>query len=128
MLTRFLSVIVIGMLFEVGAFAYVNRDTLALTTDWPIWSRVKPTFQERAEHVLTHSTKVTRKQVETIAMEARALGLPALEAQALEAYSRQQPHDRALSLRLADAYRRAGDLKNAERVYLNIVHDTTETR
>lgn len=128
MLKRFLVVIVLGMLLEVGAFAYVNRDALAVMTDWPLWSNGQEAFEARA-HRLLGQAKVPRQGAETIATQARARGLTALEAQALGTLCRQNPGDDILALRYADALRRAGDLAEAERVYGSLLDDSTkETR
>jgi hypothetical protein len=121
MLTRFLAVIVAGMFLEVGAFAYVHRDSLALTTDWAIWETSREVFEQRADRLL-RQPKLTRKQVEQIASRARTLQLPAIEARALSAYGRLEPQDHELRLRQADALRRAGALKEAEQVYLDLLN------
>jgi hypothetical protein len=128
MLKRFLGVVAIGTFLELGAFTYVNRDALALTTNWPIWDTGRAAFEQRADRLLRRP-KVTRTQVETIAGQAHALALPAIEARAFGVFSERDPHDRAIKLRQADALRRAGDLHRAERVYLGLLTDTTlETR
>jgi hypothetical protein len=125
MLKRFLAVIALGMVLEVGAFAYVNRDALALMTDWPLWSNGTDAFETRASRLLGQA-KVPRQGAETIATQARARGLTSLEARALGVLSRQNPGDEVLALRYADALRRAGNLEEAERVYSSLLDDTTK--
>ena len=124
MLIRFLAIIVVGVLVETLAFAYVHHDVLALTTDWPVADRSASAFQARADRVLQRP-KVTRAQVEAIATQARTLSLPSVEARALGEYGEKHPEDRALRLREADALHRAGDLQRARRVYLDLLAGTT---
>lgn len=121
MITRFAVVIVLGIFLEMGVFAYVHRDTLALTTDWAIWDTGGDVFAERAERLLRHPA-VTRKQVEQIASRARQLGMPSVEARALSVYAERDRRDTELRLRQADALRRAGDLRQAQRVYLELLN------
>src|SRR3954468_2157150 len=102
MLKRFLLVIALGMVLEVGAFAYINRDALALMTDWPLWSNGPDEFEARATRLLSKPT-ITRQEVETISTQARARELTDLEARALGTLSRRNPGDAVLALRYADA-------------------------
>jgi len=123
MLKRFLLVIALGMVLEVGVFAYINRDALALMTDWPLWSNGPDLFEARADRLLS-KPKLTRQEVETIATQARARELTALEARALGTLNRRNPDDGVLALRYADALRRAGSLEDAERIYLRLLQNT----
>jgi hypothetical protein len=122
MLKRFLLVIALGMVLEVGAFAYINRDALALMTDWPLWSNGPDLFEARADRLLSRP-KLTRQEVETIATQARARELTELEARALGTLNHRNPDDAVLALRYADALRRAGNLDEAERIYTHLLQN-----
>ena len=122
MIKRFLGFVVIGIAVEMLTFAYVHADALALTTGWPFWETRADLFEQRAERLLRRHP-VTRKEVEAIATQARVLRHPSLEARALGIFSEKEPADRELRLRYADALRRAGKLKDAKRVYTELLAD-----
>ena len=125
MLTRFILVALLGLLFEGGVFAYSYRDLLGLRQTGALGTPADEIeFVERAERALSRP-KVTREHLEIIAAQAQRIGNRPLELRALDACAQLDPDDVQLALRRADASRRAGDLRRAEQLYGEVLRRTS---
>ncbi len=124
MLTRFFLVAVLALLCEAGVFAYSYRDLLGLRQTRNLSTPTEQAeFLQYAEQALARP-KVTRAHLELIAARAQTLGNRSLEMRALDACATLDPNDVQLSLRRADAARRAGDLRRAEQLYADVLRRT----
>lgn len=124
MLTRFILVALLGLVCEGGVFAYTHRDILELRRTAPLTSPAeRAAFADRAERALLRKS-ITRADLELIAAQAQRLGLAPLEIRALDACAALDPDDLRLSLRRAEAFRRAGDLRRAEQIYKELLRRT----
>jgi hypothetical protein len=114
---RFALVVGVMLLVEGAIFAVYNRDLLALNR---LSSGGEPgdagSVQTHAAMALERS-RLTRQHLETISSVAQRYTLPDLELQALERLRTGAPDDSGVSLRLADAYRRARRFPEAEALY-----------
>lgn len=124
MFTRFILVALLALLFEGGVFAYNYRDLLGLQRTRNVSTPdERAQFVQFAEQALARP-KVTRAHLETIAAQSQRMGNTSLELRALDACARLDPNDVQLSLRRADAARRAGDLRRAEQLYGDVLRRT----
>ncbi len=117
MLRRFIIIVLVGLLAEAAVFALAYDDLLALRHQGP---EIESVFIQRAGRVLSRK-KVTRAHLEAVASQAQALGLASIEVRALDACARLSPNDAALTLRRADAFRRAGDYARAASLYQDLL-------
>src|SRR5689334_6780515 len=125
-LKRFLLVFGVALAIQASLFAvyyddllFLNRSSSALQTGSP------EQFARHAEKALARR-RLTIRQVDTIAQVAQSLQRPDLEASALERRSQMDGGQASTRLRLADAFRRAGEPVKAERVYLDLLHHTSQ--
>ncbi|MFN7981415.1 MAG: hypothetical protein U0Q11_06120 [Vicinamibacterales bacterium] len=124
MLTRFFLVALLALLCEGGVFAYSYRDLLGLRQTRELTTPSEQAeFVQYAEQALARP-KVTRAHLELIAARAQTLGNKSLEIRALDACATLDPNDVQLTLRRADAARRAGDLRRAELLYADVLRRT----
>ncbi len=117
MLRRFVMIVFVGVLAEAAVFALAYDDLLALRYQS---ASVESAFIQRADRVLARRA-VTRAHLEAVATQAQALGLASIEVRALDACARLAPHDEALTLRRADALRRAGDYARAAQLFQDVL-------
>lgn len=117
MLRRFVMIVLVGLLAEAAVFALAYDDLLALRYTG---ASVESDFIQRADRVLSRR-KVTRAHLEAIASQAQSLGLVAIEVRALDACASLSLHDAPLTLRRADALRRAGDYARAAQLYQDVL-------
>lgn len=121
MLRRFLAIFGLALVLQSTVFALYYDDLLYLRQPVDAIARdAADVFAKHAERALGRE-HLTRRHLDTIADSAKAFGLHALECTALERRSAGDPADRAVRLRLADAWRRSGQLSRAEAIYLDML-------
>jgi len=119
---RFLLVFVVGVLLQASVFAVYYNDLLFLRQPVALIAiGSEDTFTRHAAHALGR-TKLTAQHVETIAGAAQAFHLTDLEIRALERRVKDDPINESARLRLADAFRRAGQFARAEQIYLDLLN------
>jgi DNA-binding SARP family transcriptional activator len=91
------------------------RQPVAALTQGPVEE-----FRAKAESALGRQS-LTRHHLDTIAETARRTGQADIEVRALEQLTALHPADTAISLRLADAWRRTGRLQEADALYQRIL-------
>jgi hypothetical protein len=125
-LKRFLLIFLVAFAAQAVAFAAYYNDLLFLHRPMSALSAVSADdFARHATRALTRK-KLTVAHVETIAQVAQALRRPDVEASALERKLKMDGGQAATRLRLADAWRRAGEPVKAERVYLELLAGTRQ--
>jgi thioredoxin-like negative regulator of GroEL len=127
-LRKFLIGFVVVLALQAGLFAWNYRDLLYLRQpSSAIVTDGAATFASQAGEALSRK-HLTRQHLDTIADTARTLGQPAYEIAALERRLQQDPHDAGIRVRLADVYRRTGQLDRAEALYLEVLQRQEQTR
>jgi DNA-binding SARP family transcriptional activator len=96
------------------------RQPVAALTQGPVEE-----FRAKAESALGRQ-RLTRHHLDTIAETARRTGQADIEVRALEQLTALHPADTAISLRLADAWRRTGRLQEADTLYQRILAASDE--
>jgi DNA-binding SARP family transcriptional activator len=96
------------------------RQPVAVLTQGPVEE-----FRAKAESALGRHS-LTRHHLDTIAETARRTGQADIEVRALEQLTALHPADTAISLRLADAWRRTGRLQEADTLYQRILAASDE--
>jgi hypothetical protein len=118
---RIIGTFVAALLLMTGVFFWRYSDLVYLHQPIPtIEQGGRDTFTAHVDHALAR-TDLTRRHLDTIADVAARFGDPRLEAQALARRTEQDPANLRIQLRLADAYRRAGDLTHAERFFRDVL-------
>ena len=82
-------------------------------------------FRAQAESALRRQG-LTRHHLDTIAETARRTGQADLEVRALEQLAARHPSDTAVTLRLADAWRRTGRLEDAHAAYQRVLREAAQ--
>ena len=122
---RLVAGFIIAVIVEAAAFAIYFDDLLYLRRSPDVIAADSiDTFERHAADALRRD-RITARHLETLAAAARAFGRLDLEVEALERRARQASTDPAVTLRLADALRRAGRLGEAEQLYLEVLERTT---
>ena len=120
-LRRFLLIFLVAFVLQAGVFAAYYNDLLYLHRPLAVLSAAPPAeFARHATRALARKN-LTVAHVETIAQVAQVLRRPDLEALALERKVKMDGGQAATRLRLADAFRRAGQPTKAEHVYLELL-------
>lgn len=120
-ISRVVCAFIAALLLQGGAFAFYYGDLLYLRRPVAdIASGAPGTFARHAADALKRP-KLTQQHLETIAAAAERFRLHGLEIHALDRRTAEDPRDRTVRLRLADALRRAGDYSRAERIYSEIL-------
>jgi hypothetical protein len=122
---RLVAAFIIAIILEGAAFAIYFDDLLYLRQSPEVIAAGRPEIFERHAADALGRDRLTARHLETLAAAARAFGRYDLEVQALERRAGQTSTDAALTLRLADALRRAGRLGEAERLYLQLLEPAT---
>ena len=117
----FLFVLALAMAVQAGVFSRQYTDLLYLRGPVDVLALSSPDeFKQQAVSALTRA-QLTRHHLDTIAETARRTNQPELEVRALERLSARYPADTGITLRLADAWRRAGRLPDAEKAYRRLL-------
>jgi hypothetical protein len=117
----FLFVLALAMTVQAAVFSRHYTDLLYLRGPVDLLAQSGANeFKQQAESALGRG-QLTRRHLETIAETARRTNQPDLEVRALERLAGQYPADRTITLRLADAWRRAGRLAEAEAAYQRLL-------
>ncbi len=120
---RLMVAFLLALLAQTGVFAWRYRDLLYLRRPAAeLAAGDARQFTDTAADALARRD-LTRRHLDTIAEAAARLRQANLEVRALERRLEQDPQDNEIQLRLADAVRRAGDLKRAESLYLTVLHN-----
>lgn len=121
----FLFVLALAMTVQVAVFTHYYDDLLYLRQPADALAQALPDeFRQQAESALARA-QLTRHHLETIAETARRASQHDLEVRALERLAHQHPGDIDVALRLADAWRRAGRLGDAEATYRRLLGHNT---
>lgn len=126
---RFLTALFIALLIQVGVFAWYQDDLLYFRQ--PVSAITRDDVHRFADHATgaLKRTGLTRQHLDTIADAARTFGQTSLEVDALTRRLALDPSDIPVTLRLADALRRAGRFAQSETLYhrvLGNVQDRTK--
>ena len=126
---RFLSALFIALLIQVGVFAWYQDDLLYFRQ--PVSAIARDDVHRFADHAMGALKRpgLTRQHLDTIAEAARTFGQTSLEVDALTRRQALDPSDIPVTLRLADALRRAGSFAQSESLYhrvLGNVQDRTK--
>jgi DNA-binding SARP family transcriptional activator len=117
----FLFVLGLAMAIQATVFSRHYTDLLYLRSPVDVLAQSSADeFKHQAESALTRA-QLTRHHLDTIAETARRTNQPDLEVRALERLSARYPADTGITLRLADAWRRAGRLSDAEKTYRRLL-------
>lgn len=126
---RFAAGLMGAFLLQGAFFAWYYRDLIALRQPVATLAAAeRGAFETDARRVLGRR-RLTRAHLETLSEAAKRLGLTAIEVRALERRAEEDPADRRVRFRLADALRRSGDFSRAEAIYLQLLaSDSSEAR
>ena len=118
---RFLTALVIALLIQAGVFAWYQDDLLYFRQ--PASAIAHDDVQRFTGHATgaLARTGVTRQHLDTIADAARSFGQTSIEVDALTKRLALDPSDTTVTLRLADALRRAGKFALAESLYQRVI-------
>ncbi len=99
---------------------YLRRPATAIVSDGP------DVFRRHAESALSRE-RLTRQHLNTMAEAAKTLGQSDLEVESLTRRLAMDPSDVAITVRLAEAVRRSGDLGRAEALYLAVLRTSQDS-
>jgi hypothetical protein len=119
-------VLILGLAIAVQAAVFHRYYTDLLYLRRPVTELAQDPVEEfraQAESALGRQG-LTRHHLDTIAETARRMGQADVEVRALEQLTRLHPTDTAVSLRLADAWRRTGRLEEADATYQRILAES----
>jgi tetratricopeptide (TPR) repeat protein len=120
-LRKLLIGFVVVLVLQCGLFAWNYSDLLYFRNPTStIAQDGVAAFIAQADEALKRPT-LTRQHLETIADTARALGQTKYEITAVQRRLLMDPHENAIRLRLADLYRRNGQLDRAEALYQEVL-------
>ncbi len=124
---RYIPTLMVALLLQAGVFGwyqsdllYLRRPVTAIVSDGP------DAFRRHASTALSRE-RLTRQHLDTMAEAAKALGQPELEIESLTRRLAMDPSDAAITMRLAEAVRRSGDLARAEALYLSVLRSSQES-
>lgn len=120
-LPRFAAALVVALLLQAAVFAWRYDDLLYLDRPVVVAASAPDTFARHASEALSRP-RLTRRHLDTIADAAERFGASSYEVQALQRRLEMDPANSRVKLRLADALRRAGKLKEAEELYLGVLN------
>lgn len=124
----FLFVLALAMTIQAAVFSRHYTDLLYLRGSVDVLAQSGAgEFKQQAASALGRN-QLTRRHLDTIAETARRTNQPDLEVRALERLAAQYPADTTIALRLADAWRRAGRLADAEAAYRRLLGTDGATR
>lgn len=121
---RIIGAFVVALALMTGVFVWRYSDLMYLHQ--PVSSleqQGREAFSVQADLALARAG-LTRQHLDTIADLAARFGDPALETKALLRRQEQDPRDLHVQLRLADAFRRAGDFSRAELLFREVLTAT----
>jgi hypothetical protein len=111
----------IALLAQAGVFAWTYQDLLYFRQPLGAVTKTEAeTFERNAVEALNRPD-ITLRHLETIADAAKAFKSPAVELRALERAVKANPADGRMTLKLADALRRSGQLQRAEALYRSVL-------
>ena len=118
---RFLTALFIAFLIQVGVFAWYQDDLLYFRQ--PVSAITRDDARQFASHAMGALARpgLTRRHLDTIAEAARSFRQTSLEVDALTRRLAMDPTDVAVTLRLADAQRRAANFARAEALYRGVL-------
>lgn len=119
-------VLLVGLAVSVQAAFFTRYYTDLLYLRRPVSELAQGSVEEfraQAESALQRQS-LTRHHLDTIAETARRMDQGDIEVRALEQLTALHPTDTAVSLRLADAWRRAGRLAEADALYRRVLAES----
>ena len=118
---RFLIALFIAFLIQVGVFAWYQDDLLYFRQ--PVSAITRDDARRFASHAMGALARpgLTRRHLDTIAETAHAFRQTSLEVDALTRRLAMDPSDVQVTLRLADAQRRAANFARAEALYRGVL-------
>jgi hypothetical protein len=121
---RFVLIVILGLGVQAAVFAARYDDLLYLRQPAAVLMQAPVEHFARAATTALQRSTLTRAHLETIASVAQHFQRVDLEVGALRRRHLLDRNDRGVSLRLADALRRAGDLPAAEHLYMELLEQT----
>jgi hypothetical protein len=121
-LTRFFALLLLLLFIEAAVFVRAHDDLIALRDD-PATLAQDPARLRRIAQRALDRRRVTRHHLDTLAAAAQRAALHDIEIEALNRLHHGHPNDRILTLRLADAYRRARDFERAAELYEGLLQE-----